>query len=146
MVAFRYLVIVITALALAGCGGSRSSGNNSINANTNARNTSHIITNIQAKNLLRSALHGNNISLHKLKVYAHDRNKYAEMWLGQYYFLRRDYDETYYWYRKSARQGDSYAYLGLFDLYSHGQGVTQNMGKAEQWLKRGMLASEHSTG
>ncbi|MBU2817049.1 sel1 repeat family protein, partial [Acidithiobacillus ferrooxidans] len=76
----------------------------------------------------------------------HDRNKYAEMWLGQYYFLRRDYDETYYWYRKSARQGDSYAYLGLFDLYSHGQGVTQNMGKAEQWLKRGMLASEHSTG
>ncbi len=48
----------------------------------------------------------------------------------------RDYKKAFYWFKKSARQGDAVAQFALGLMYQEGKGVTQDYKKAFYWYEK----------
>lgn len=63
--------------------------------------------------------------------------------LGLYYEegtgVRQDYTQAFYWYQKSANQGNDMGQGKLGFAYLDGQGVRQDHRKAFEWLKKSAM-------
>lgn len=82
------------------------------------------------KNLLDKACRGDS------KSQAEVGNRYL---LGKVYWMsfnRRDYQEAYKWYNKSALQGDKDGLYGMGMLYMNGLGVEKNFQKAADYFRQ----------
>jgi TPR repeat protein len=66
------------------------------------------------------------------------------------YGVKLDYAEALSWYRKSAEQGYTAAFVNLGSMYSQGQGVAQDYAEGLQWLLKaadqGFVQAQNSVG
>ena len=56
--------------------------------------------------------------------------------LGQAYDSMGDFDKSFYWYQKSAEQGNIEAQLHIGLMYSMGEGVKKDFSKSLYWVKK----------
>lgn len=69
----------------------------------------------------------------------------CENTLGDAYIKLQNYDEAMYWYRRSLKRRGSLAWIAesnIADMYSEGQGVSQNHAEAAWWWER---AAQHGS-
>ena len=91
------------------------------------------MTNMQVKQLAIAAYKGNTTDLAKLEAAATSGDAAAQTELGSYWYSKKNYAKTNYWYEKAAAQGNAWSecYLGL--AYYLGQGVPKDYAKAVYW-------------
>lgn len=69
---------------------------------------------------------------------AYEGNAKAQHRLGQiYYWIKKDYEKSAYWYSESANQGYVTAYNSLACAYDNGKGVKVDKRKAIKYFKMG---------
>ena len=56
--------------------------------------------------------------------------------LGQAYDSMGDFNKSFYWYQKSAEQGNIEAQLHIGLMYSMGEGVKKDFSKSLYWVKK----------
>jgi TPR repeat protein len=62
-------------------------------------------------------------------------NPFAMFLIGHYYeCYKKNYDDSFQWYLKSAKKGLCQAQYKLSYLYEHGLGITQNKDESFDWL------------
>ena len=54
---------------------------------------------------------------------------------GLYYYNENDYKQAFYWFQKSAKQGNARAQFNVALMYHKGQGVTQSYEQALHWYQ-----------
>ncbi|WP_318472389.1 SEL1-like repeat protein [Photobacterium leiognathi] len=53
----------------------------------------------------------------------------------QGYQIKQDYQQAFYWYKKSAESGNNKAMYNLASMYANGDGVEESYEQAEFWLE-----------
>jgi tetratricopeptide (TPR) repeat protein len=60
----------------------------------------------------------------------------AQIELGKFYFLKKEFEQAIKWYRKSAEQGNAIGQGRLGLCYYEGHGVKKDEEKAIKWLRK----------
>lgn len=84
---------------------------------------------------------GNENMLDKLELEAEQGNKYKQAYLRELYligttFLDKNYQKSFYWFKKAAEQGESRSQNALGDMYRFGKGIAKNYKEAVYWYEK----------